>query len=128
MTDTPAPRGLFALIAGTTVLGIAGTDLVLPAVPSLPAALGSTIDKAQLVLAAYAIGTLAGLLVYGELGARHDPRRLLAWSLGLFSAASLAAAFAPSIEWLIALRLLPGCVRGRRGSVRARLHQGHLFA
>ena len=67
---------MFALIASGTVLGIAGTDLVLPAVPSLPAALGGTAEQAQLVLAAYVLGTLTGLLTYGELGARYDPRRL----------------------------------------------------
>ncbi len=90
------------------MLGIAGTDLVLPAVPSLPEAFGSSIERAQMVLAAYALGTMVGLIAFGELGARHDPRRLLVWSLGLFTLASLAATFAPSLEWLIALRLAQG--------------------
>jgi len=69
------PRGrivAFALIATCAVLGLAGTDLVLPAVPSLPAALGGTPAQAQLVLAAYVAGAGAGLLVFGELGARFD--------------------------------------------------------
>lgn len=104
------PRALFGLIAGTTLLGIAGTDLVLPAIPSLPQAFESSIEKAQMVLAAYAVGTLVGLITFGELGARHDPRRLLVWSLGLFAAVSIAAAFAPSMEWLIALRLAQGAL------------------
>jgi len=102
------PQAVFGLVAGTTLLGISGTDLVLPAVPSLPEAFGSTIGMAQMVLAAYAFGTLVGLLTFGELGARRDPRRLLVWSIGLFAAASLAAAFAPSMEWLIALRFVQG--------------------
>ncbi len=108
MSRTLDPHALFALVAGTTVLGIAGTDLVLPAVPSLPGAFGSSIERAQMVLAAYALGTMGGLLAFGELGARLDPRRLLIWSLGLFTLASLAATFAPSLEWLIALRLAQG--------------------
>ena len=65
---SPATLG-FALIASATALGIAGTDLVLPAVPSLPAALGGTPARAQLVLAAYVAGTGLGLLLFGELGA-----------------------------------------------------------
>ncbi|MCX5477526.1 MFS transporter [Kaistia geumhonensis] len=108
MTRSLNPHALFALVAGTTLLGIAGTDLVLPAVPSLPEAFGSSIERAQMVLAAYALGTLVGLLAFGELGARHDPRGLLVWSLGLFTLASFAAAFAPSMEWLVALRLAQG--------------------
>jgi predicted MFS family arabinose efflux permease len=108
MTRSLNPHALFALVAATTLLGIAGTDLVLPAVPSLPQAFASSIEQAQMVLAAYAFGTLVGLLAFGELGARHDPRRLLVWSLGLFTLASIAAIFAPSMEWLIALRLAQG--------------------
>src|SRR3954463_7284194 len=108
MTTRSKPSVLFILIAGGTVLGIAGTDLVLPAIPSLPGQLGGSIEAAQLVLAAYAFGTLVGLLTFGELGARHDPRKLLIWSLALFGIASLLAAESPSIEWLIALRFAQG--------------------
>ena len=108
MTRTLNPHALFGLVAASTILGIAGTDLVLPAVPSLPEALGSSIEKAQMVLAAYAVGTLVGLIAFGELGARHDPRRLMIWSLGLFTPASIAATLAPSMEWLIAFRLAQG--------------------
>lgn len=108
MTARPKTSFLFTLIASGTVLGIAGTDLVLPAVPSLPGQLGGSIEIAQLVLAAYAFGTLVGLIAFGELGARFDPRKLLIWSLALFGIASLAAAESPSIEWLIALRFAQG--------------------
>ncbi|MBB3308428.1 MFS family permease [Rhizobium sp. BK196] len=108
MTTRSKTPLLFVLIASGTVLGIAGTDLVLPAVPSLPGQLGGSIEVAQLVLAAYAFGTLVGLLAFGELGARFDPRKLLIWSLVFFGLASLAAAESPSIEWLIALRFAQG--------------------
>lgn len=103
------PQGaMFALIVCGTVLGIAGTDLILPAVPSLPAALGGTAERAQLVLASYVLGTLAGLLTFGELGARRDPRRLLVWSLALFALTSLAAVFVSSLELLILIRFAQG--------------------
>ncbi|MCX5514289.1 MFS transporter [Kaistia algarum] len=108
MTRKLNPHALFGLVAASTLLGIAGTDLVLPAVPSLPHAFDSSVEKAQMVLAAYALGTLVGLIAFGELGARRDPRRLLIWSLGLFTVASIAATFAPSMEGLIALRLAQG--------------------
>nr|WP_295977215.1 MFS transporter [uncultured Agrobacterium sp.] len=108
MSTAPKTSLLFVLIASGTVLGIAGTDLVLPAIPSLPLQLGGTVEIAQLVLAAYVFGTLVGLLIFGELGARFDSCMLLVASLALFGVASLAAAASPSIEWLIVLRFAQG--------------------
>ncbi len=84
----------FALIASATAIGIAGVDLVLPAVPSLPATLGGT--------------PAVGLLLFGALGARFDARRALVVSLGLYGLTSLAAAFAPTLDALIAVRLAQG--------------------
>ena len=98
----------FALIASGAVLGGAGTDLVLPAAPSLPAALGGTPGEAQYVLAAYAAGAGLGLVLFGELGARFDTRRTLAAAVGLFALLSLAAAFAPTLAALIGIRLAQG--------------------
>ncbi|HZH53780.1 MAG TPA: MFS transporter [Microvirga sp.] len=111
MTPKPPDRKqplAFILIAASTVLAIAGTDLVLPAVPSLPEVLGGSIERSQLVLAAYVLGTSVGLVSFGELGARHERSTLLSASLGLFALASLAAAFAPNIESLIAIRFAQG--------------------
>lgn len=101
-------RIAFLLVLSGTVLGIAGTDLVLPAVPGLPAALGGTPAAAQLVLAAFVAGAGAGLLLFGELGARFDQPRLLAASLAAYGLVSAAAAQAGSLEGLIALRFVQG--------------------
>jgi len=121
----------FTLIVSGTILGIAGTDLVLPAIPLLPAALDGDIATAQLVLAAFVAGSAAGLLLFGALGARYDQRRLLTTSLAAYAAISLLAMAAPSIEALIALRFLqgaagaaaavfaPGIIRAMFGDARA---------
>lgn len=111
MSYRPAGRGAafaLALIVSGTVLGLAGTDLVLPAIPALPSALGGTAAAAQLVLAAFVAGAGLGLLLFGELGARFDQRGLLAGSLFLYAGLSAAAAAARSLELLIVLRLLQG--------------------
>ncbi|MEQ1406336.1 MFS transporter [Neorhizobium sp. Rsf11] len=108
MTLSASPTFMFPLIAFGTILGIAGTDLVLPAVPTMPNELGGTPALAQMVLAAYAAGTLVGLLTFGELGARYSPRKLLIWSLGLFAFISILAAFSPTLEWLVAFRFAQG--------------------
>ena len=109
-TATPQARAVAAtaLLIACTLLGLAGTDLVLPAVPALPAALGGNAAQAQLVLATFAAGTGIGLVLFGEIGARHDNRRILVLALALYGAASLAAAAAPTLPVLVLLRFLQG--------------------
>ena len=124
----------FALLICSTVIGLAGTDLVLPAIPVLPEALEGSIEQAQLVLATFAAGTGIGLLLFGELGARFDQRKLLVISLASYAALSAAATLADTIAALVAIRFLqglagsaaavfaPGMIRktyGETGSVRA---------
>ncbi|WOJ96294.1 MFS transporter [Congregibacter brevis] len=113
MRATPESRsfraiGVAGLLVCCTVLGLAGTDLVLPAVPGLPESLGGTIAQAQFVLATFAAGTGIGLLLFGELGSFVDHRRMLASSLLAYGLLSAAAATATSLELLIALRFLQG--------------------
>ena len=108
----------FSLILCGTVLGIAGTDLVLPAVPGLPRALGGTAALAQLVLASFVAGAGLGLLLFGELGARFDQRSLLVASLAAYGLVSAAASFAPSLGALVALRFVQG-VAGSAAAVFA---------
>jgi MFS transporter, DHA1 family, multidrug resistance protein len=107
---TSSAAAAFALIAAGAALGIAGTDLVLPAVPRLPDVLGGTPARAQFVLAAYVAGTALGLLSFGELGARIDPRKALIVSLTLYAVVSFAAIAAPNLDALIALRFVQGAV------------------
>ncbi len=98
----------FLLLVGGTLVGLAGTDLVLPAIPALPAALGGSPEQAQLVLAAFTGGTAAGLVLFGELGARFDQRRLLAGSLWGFAALSILCTLASSLDVLILARFAQG--------------------
>ncbi|WP_375403020.1 MFS transporter [uncultured Sphingomonas sp.] len=95
-------------MVASTVVGLMGTDLVLPAVPQLPEALGTTASSAQLVLAAYVGGTCVGLLVYGALSERVYTGRLFTGSLIATATVSLACGMARSTEELIALRAIQG--------------------
>ena len=100
----------FALIVLSTVIGLAGTDLVLPAIPSLPAALSGDLQVAQLVLATFAAGTGIGLLIYGELGTRFSIGSLLIASLMAYAMLSLLASFASSLVELSIVRFFQGLV------------------
>jgi MFS transporter, DHA1 family, multidrug resistance protein len=122
---------ILLLIVSSTVLGIAGTDLVLPAVPSLPVLLGGSPEQAQFVLAAFTAGAAGGLLLFGELGARLDQRLLLVGSLLVYGAISGLCCLSSSIDQLIWLRFVqgaagvaaavfaPGILRALYGDARA---------
>jgi predicted MFS family arabinose efflux permease len=91
-----------------TVLSLAGTDLILPAVPALPAIFATREATAQLVLASYVAGTAMGLLLFGAMADRLTPRTLVVSSLVVFAIASVACALSPSIWTLIVLRFVQG--------------------
>lgn len=111
MSDRAKRAGVaLPMVVASTVLGLMGTDLVLPAVPSLPQALSGTPAEAQLVLAAYVAGTCVGLLAFGALGDRFATRTLFVASLLLTSLISFACASAADIWTLIALRAVQGAV------------------
>lgn len=124
MSHAPGHPFAFALLVSGTVLGIAGTDLVLPAVPGLPRLLGGTPEAAQLVLAAFTGGAAVGLVLFGELGARFDQRRLLVGSLLAYAGISALCIFSPSLDVLIGARFLQGAA----GSAAAVFAPGMLRA
>src|SRR5262245_40103672 len=123
-TTLPQRELAFALLVCSTVLGIAGTDLVLPAVPTLPDVLGGDLERSQLVLAAFVAGSACGLLGFGALGARFDQRRVLCASLFAYALVSGLAALSPTLDLLIALRFLQGAA----GSAAAVFAPGMLRA
>ena len=84
------------------------TDLYLPALPSLPHALSATVGQAQLTLSVLIVCFGVAQLVCGPLSDRFGRRPVLLVGLALFTLASVLAALAPSIAWLIAWRGLQG--------------------
>lgn len=106
---------IFLILAGATVLGFAGTDLVLPAVPSLPGALSGSVQQAQYVLASFTGGMAAGLLLFGALAGRASERSLIAASLAGYALLSLLCAASPTLPLLIALRFGQGVASAAAG-------------
>jgi MFS transporter, DHA1 family, multidrug resistance protein len=84
------------------------TDLYLPALPSLPGALGTDVGAAQLTLSALIICFGLAQLVCGPLADRFGRRPVLVVGLSLYTLASVLATLAPTIEWLIVWRALQG--------------------
>ncbi len=96
------------LVTVGSVLGLAATDLVLPAIPVLPEFVSGSAESAQWVLAAFAFGTGAGLLLFGELGARFRLVNILVLSLFAFAALSWLATQAPTLAAMSVVRFLQG--------------------
>ena len=97
-----------ALILIGSLCAFLATDLVLPAIPTLPEALGGGVEEGQFVLASFIAGGAAGLLIFGAISWRFDRRKLLLSTMAVFGAVSLACTFVTSIWPLIGLRFFQG--------------------
>ncbi len=95
-------------LAAVTGVGMLATDLYLPALPQLPAALGGTIPLAQATLAAFTATLALSQLVWGYAADRFGARAVLGTALALQVAAGLACALAPSMTTLIVARAFQG--------------------
>ena len=105
-----------ALLTGTSMLAM---DLFLPAVPALQSDLSVGVTQAQATVAIFLAGLAASQLLWGELLNRIGPRRCVWWSVSLLALASAGCAVAPSLEVLLAMRLLQGVAAGAATVVAA---------
>ncbi len=123
-----AERLKFVLILGAlSAFGPLSIDMYLPALPTLAQNLETTASLAQLSLTACLLGLALGQLIAGPLSDIRGRRGPLIVALSLYTLASLACAFAPSIGLLIALRLLQGAA-GAAGIVISRAVVRDLYA
>lgn len=108
MSNTQSALLPITLIVIGTVTGLAATDLVLPAIPILPEVVSGSAESAQWVLAAFALGTGLGLLIFGTLGTRYRLVDILVVSLFSFAALSFAATQTESLVAMSLVRFLQG--------------------
>ncbi len=110
----PSAWVLIAAIVGSAMSFIDGTAVNV-ALPVLGRDLGAGAGSLQWVVEGYSLFLSAGILIGGVLGDRFGRRRVFGLGIGLFAAASIACAFAPSIEALIVAR----CIQGIGGALAA---------
>ncbi len=84
------------------------TDIYLPAIPQLTRDLDISTGAATHTLTLHLFAQCVASLVYGGLSDAHGRRPLLLSGLSLFVVATFAAAFAPSLEWLMCARIAQG--------------------
>ena len=103
-------------VAVVVVLGSIGsifaTTSVNVAINLLTHELNTDVDTVQWIASGYMLGLAASISTTGWLARRVGARRLYLVSLVLFAAASVLCAAAPTIEWLIAFRVVQGVAGG----------------
>ncbi|MBH61557.1 MAG: multidrug transporter [Alphaproteobacteria bacterium] len=110
------PLAILVVIAG---LGPTSLNIFLPSMPGMMRVYDTGYDTVQLTLTFYLVGLAAAQLVYGPLSDRIGRRPALLIGLVLYVIGSVACVAAPTIEKLIAGRVLQA-VGGCSGIVMSR--------
>ena len=106
--ESGAGRWLLAVaVAGSGMAFLDGT-VVNVALPDIGRDLDASTSSLQWILNGYLLTLASLILLGGSLGDRYGRRRVFVLGVGLFTAASLLCAIAPSAELLIFARLIQG--------------------
>jgi DHA1 family bicyclomycin/chloramphenicol resistance-like MFS transporter len=107
-------RGEILLLGSLTAFGAVTIDLYLPALPVIARTFDVSAAAVQLTFSAFFIGMALGQLAYGPASDRFGRRPAILFGCAVYVVASLACAFAPTIEWLVAGRFAQalGCCAG----------------
>jgi DHA2 family multidrug resistance protein-like MFS transporter len=112
-STAPAKAGL-VLLALILVEAVANLNLTVAnvALPTIGAAFDASQTALDLVAVSYSLGLAASVLWLGAIGDRYGRKRMLLIGVTLSIPASIVAGAAPSIEVLIAARLVGGLSAG----------------
>src|SRR6266480_4062855 len=95
-------------VSVATFMLLLDITVVNTALPAIQRDLGGNFTDLEWVIDAYTLSLAALVLVAGSLADRLGRRRVFAWGLGIFSAASLLCALAPDPTFLNLARALQG--------------------
>ncbi len=98
----------FAITSVALFMATLDNLVVTTSLPVIRADLGASIEDLEWTVNAYTLSFAVFLLTGAALGDRFGRRRLFVIGLGIFTAASVAAALAPSVEALIVARAVQG--------------------
>ncbi|MFC0676102.1 multidrug effflux MFS transporter [Brachybacterium hainanense] len=123
-----ARLGLVLLLGSLSAFGALTIDMYVPAMPSMAQQLATDASAVQATLTVFVIGLALGQVLAGPLSDAWGRRAPLLIGLGIYVIGSLGCALAPSVEWLIAARLIQS-LGAATGTVLARaiardLHSG----
>lgn len=96
------------LLGALGAMGPFTIDMYLPSFPTITDDYGTTASLVQISLTACLIGLALGQIIIGPMSDVRGRKKPLTFFLFLYFIASILCAFAPSIYWFIAARVLQG--------------------
>jgi DHA1 family bicyclomycin/chloramphenicol resistance-like MFS transporter len=109
MTKTLVARRSFVLTLGLlTAMAALTIDMSLPAIPEMVRSLATALPKGQLIVGAFMLGMACGQIPAGLFSDRLGRLPVLYAGMSLFAVAATVAAFAQSIDVMLAARFVQG--------------------
>ncbi len=99
---------VLATLTVTATLGMLASTIYVPSIPAIAQALDTTVGRVQFTFVGYLLAFATGMLVLGPLSDRYGRRRTIICGLALATLGSIACAASPTIEFLIAARMIQG--------------------
>ena len=102
------PRALLLTLTIAASLGQIASTIYVPSVPAIASALETSVAHVQFTFVGYLLAFAASMLVLGPLSDRYGRRRIMTFGVALSAIGSIACVASPTIELLIAARILQG--------------------
>ena len=104
----PRHRVLLLTLTMTSSLGMVASTIYVPSIPAIAEAFATSVARVQFSFVGYLLAFAASMLVLGPLSDRFGRRRTILFGLGLSALGSVACALSPTIDFLIAARVVQG--------------------
>ncbi|CAN5539882.1 tetracycline resistance MFS efflux pump [soil metagenome] len=112
-----SPRALYVLLL-VVFINLVGFGLVIPLLPFYAKSLNASPWQVTALFSAYSLGQFIAEPIWGRLSDRIGRRPVLIVTILANTVAYVALAFAPSIGWAFAIRLLSGCATGNISTIQ----------
>lgn len=119
-TDTPSKRiPSVAILVAISTLSPLAMNIYLPSMTGMMVAFSASAGAIQLTMASYFIAMAVGQIILGPISDQYGRRPVIMWGMVFFVLGSALCLLAPSVEALIAARIVQA-VGGGAGLVLAR--------
>jgi YNFM family putative membrane transporter len=108
MSTQPVDSRMLWLLGTCAFASMASMRVCDAMLPSLAAEFSTTTGQAARTISGFALAYGVLQLFYGPLGDRHGKLRVVGFATLACTAGSATAAFSPSLDWLVASRILSG--------------------